>query len=654
MSNSLTQAAILVVDDDKNNLNLLVAQLNMAGFKKLRPALGGQEALKAVKQDVPDLIILDVMMPEINGYDVVRHIRTSYPQHFIPIILVSALQRSEDRVKGIEVGANDFLSRPFEAGELIARVNSLLELKQVRDGLEAERGRLALLYSISQGLASQLDYHYLLRHIVALTTDLTGAAKTLLVILGRQGAFQEKIIARFGESPRIVDTIDPLVLNQGLLDWVIRNQEDALIQDVSQDERWVQLPDDESVGAAIAVPLLVGDRVAGALLLTSPEKDFFQEDHLDMLVAIASQAAIALENARLFEETRQQKAHVEALLHQIGDPVIVTDCEGRITSINPAASETLNIDQSVLNRSILDAFGPKIADLLTRAGERGGTISGEHTWHREQPDQCNFNISVSPVEGVGYLLIWQDVTPLKEGERVRLESERAQTQRILETFSRYMSLALVERVLNDPEILTRRERREAIVIFADLRDFTRLTIEHPPDDVLNLLNDIFSELIAIVYEHEGVIFDIIGDELMIGFNVPYEQPDAPRRAVQTAIAMQHHFIELKSKWLARGMKIGMGIGINRGPVLLGHVGGHGRVDYAMVGEAVNVAHRLVDLAQDAQIVITPEMLNDVQEDLPPGEIVVQKLPPIYIKGIDKPMPVVVIEVAGSGQAADDL
>lgn len=650
MSKSLTQAAILIVDDDRNNLNLLVAQLNLAGFKNLYPALGGQEALNVIKQNVPDLIVLDVMMPNIDGYEVVRRVRASYPQHFIPIILVSALQSAEDRVKGIEVGANDFLSRPFEAGELIARVNSLLELKQARDGLESERGRLALLYNVSQGLTSQLDYHYLLRHIVALTTDLTGAAKTLLIILGRRGAFQEKIIKRFGESPRTVDTIDPLVLNRGLLDWVIRKREDALIQDVSQDERWVPLPDDtEPVGSAIAVPLLVGEQVVGALLLTSPEKDFFREDHLDLLVAIASQAAIALENARLFAETHQQKAHVEALLNQIGDPVIVTDCEGRISSINPASFETLNINQSVISRPLLDVFGPKIADLLTRAGERGGTISGEHTWHREQPDQRNFNISVSPIEGVGYLLIWQDVTPLKEGERVRLESERAHSQRILETFSRYMSLALVERVLNDPDILTRRERREAIVIFSDLRDFTRLTVEHPPDDVLTLLNDIFSELIEIVYEYEGVIFDIIGDELMIGFNVPYEQPDAPHRALRTAIAMQRRFAELKYKWLARGMNVGMGIGINRGPVLLGHVGGHGRMDYAMVGEAVNLAHRLVDLAQDAQIVITPEMLADIQDDLPPGEVVAQELPPIYIKGIDEPVPVVVIELVDSSR-----
>jgi class 3 adenylate cyclase/DNA-binding response OmpR family regulator/PAS domain-containing protein len=645
MSKSLTQAAILLVDDDSHNLDFLVARLGMAGFENLRPALGGREALNAIKQRLPDLIILDVMMPEINGYEVVRQVRANYPQHFIPIILVSALQMPEDRVKGIKVGANDFLSRPFESGELIARVNSLLELKQARDGLESERGRLALLYSVSRGLTAQLDYHYLLRHIVALTTDLTGAAKALLVVLDRQGHFQEKILMRFGEAPYITDTIDPLVLSGGLLDWVIRNREDAIIQDVRQDERWLQIPgDDEPVGSAIAVPLLVGDQVVGVLLLTSPKKGFFQDDQLDLLVAIASQAAISLEHARLFEEAHQQKAHVEALLHQIGDPVIVTDCEGLITSINPASLEALDVDQSVLNCPLLDVFGPKVADLLTRAGEHGGTVSGEHTWHREQPDQRNFNISVSPIEGVGFLLIWQDVTPLKEGERVRLEDERAYTQRIIATFSKYMSLALVERVINDPDILTRRERREAIVVFADLRGFTRLTVEHPPDDVLTLLNDVFSEMIKIVYEHEGVVFDIIGDELMVGFNVPYDQPDAAQRALHAAIAMQRRFADLKAKWSAQGMKVGMGIGINRGPVLLGHVGGHTRMNYAMVGQAVNVAHRLVELAQDAQIVTLPEMLSDVKDGGDIQGIVARRLPPVQIKGIDEPMPVVVIEL----------
>ena len=241
------------------------------------------------------------------------------------------------------------------------------------------------------------------------------------------------------------------------------------------------------------------------------------------------------------------------------------------------------------------------------------------------------------------MLIWQDISGLKEAERARLESERANTQRVLEAFSRYMSLALVERVLSDPDILTRRERREAIVLFADLRGFTRLTVEHSPDDVLALLNDVFAEMMEIVYEHEGVVFDIAGDELMIAFNVPFEQPDAAQRALATAIAMQRKFAALKSTWATRGMRVGMGIGINRGQVVLGHVGGRSRMNYAMVGQAVNIAHRLVEVARDAQIVVTPEILSD---RLPETQgLSIHQLPPVVVKGMDEPQEMILIELA---------
>ena len=188
---SLSEASILIVDDNEANRRLLCSQLVNEGFKNLRDASNGQEALALVAQQVPDLILLDVIMPDMNGYKVTQCIRAMYPRHFIPIILISALQEAGDRVRGIQAGANDFLSKPFALEELMARINSLLSLKQARDDLDAERERIALIYSVSQALTAQLDYQQLMGEIASSMTNLTGAAKSLLVLLNEQGDFHK-------------------------------------------------------------------------------------------------------------------------------------------------------------------------------------------------------------------------------------------------------------------------------------------------------------------------------------------------------------------------------------------------------------------------------------------------------------------------------
>ena len=127
------QPRILIVDDEQINRSLLESRLNFAGYTNLVCAANGQEALNHCDEMLPDLILLDVMMPGIDGYVVTQEIRARFPDDFIPIILVSALRDAENRIRGIEYGANDFLSKPFNSDELVARINSLLALKQARE-----------------------------------------------------------------------------------------------------------------------------------------------------------------------------------------------------------------------------------------------------------------------------------------------------------------------------------------------------------------------------------------------------------------------------------------------------------------------------------------------------------------------------------------
>jgi len=123
---------ILVVDDTPNNVKLLADVLTVKGFS-VTTATSGEEALAAVSANPPDLVLLDVMMPGLSGYDVCRQLRANAHTALLPVVLITALDPERERVKGIEAGADDFLSKPINQAELLARVRSLLRVKALQD-----------------------------------------------------------------------------------------------------------------------------------------------------------------------------------------------------------------------------------------------------------------------------------------------------------------------------------------------------------------------------------------------------------------------------------------------------------------------------------------------------------------------------------------
>ena len=135
-------AHILVVDDVEKNVKLLADVLAVRGFE-VSTAASGEQALQAVRDNPPDLILLDVMMPGLSGYDVCRALRADPAYALLPIVLVTALDPSQERIKGLEAGADDFLSKPINQAELMARVKSLLRIKLLHDQVQRQRAELA-------------------------------------------------------------------------------------------------------------------------------------------------------------------------------------------------------------------------------------------------------------------------------------------------------------------------------------------------------------------------------------------------------------------------------------------------------------------------------------------------------------------------------
>lgn len=128
---------VLIVDDEQAIVELM--GLYLKSDYEVIPAYSGQEALNKVKSEKPDIILLDVMMPDMNGYEVCRVLKTSVETQFLPVVMVTALSGKDDRIKGIEVGADEFLGKPVNRLELVTRVRSLLRIKHLQDKILAER-----------------------------------------------------------------------------------------------------------------------------------------------------------------------------------------------------------------------------------------------------------------------------------------------------------------------------------------------------------------------------------------------------------------------------------------------------------------------------------------------------------------------------------
>jgi sigma-B regulation protein RsbU (phosphoserine phosphatase) len=235
--NDLSDCRVLVVDDVKSNVDLLVETLR--GDYKLSVALGGEDALRSIARNRPDLVLLDIMMPDLDGYEICRRLRAVEATRELPIMFLSSLEDVHDKARGFEVGANDYLTKPFEILEVKARVRSLLKAKSYAEAVKAAAERdLRIAREIQMGLlpanvpaqiqGTGLDVHAVLEparqvggdlfevlrlapdRLLVAVGDVSGkgipaalfmaVTMTLLRNLARQGHAPEEILAQLNDE----------------------------------------------------------------------------------------------------------------------------------------------------------------------------------------------------------------------------------------------------------------------------------------------------------------------------------------------------------------------------------------------------------------------------------------------------------------------
>jgi adenylate cyclase len=354
---------VLVIDDQPQNIRLLDAVLSPRGYRVVS-ASSGTEALQLLAQTHPDLVLLDIVMPGMDGYAVCRRIREDPATAFLPVVMITA-SGDQERLQALEAGADDFVSKPFNQSELLARVASLARVKRYHD--------------------------------------------------------------------------------------TIRRQADEL-------EAWTK-----------------------------------------------------------------------ELEQRVSDGVEELERIGRLRRF----------------------LSPQLADLVVSSGDEGFLAS---------------------------------------------------------------------------------HRREVVVVFCDLRNFTPFAESSEPEEVMAVLNEYHHALGDLIFRFEGTLERFTGDGLMVFFNDPVPCDDAALRSVRMAVAMRDRVRELAERWGRRGHELGLGIGIAQGYATLGRIGFEGRFDYAAIGSVTNMAARLCAEAKPWQILVTQRVHSETG-DIAIGELVGE----LQLRGFSKPV-----------------
>lgn len=207
---------------------------------------------------------------------------------------------------------------------------------------------------------------------------------------------------------------------------------------------------------------------------------------------------------------------------------------------------------------------------------------------------------------------------------------------VLSNFKRYFAPNLAQQIAaQQEEVQLGGTKRPVVVFFSDIRGFTPMSEKMMPDEIARLLTEYFTEMVEIVFEHGGTLDKFMGDAIMALWGAPIAHEDDADRAMRAAVEMQQILADLNGKWAEQGrQQVQIGIGINFGEVFAGNIGSEQRLEYTVIGDAVNVASRLCSKAGPGDILMSEPFFKALQS--PPK---VEDLEPIELKGKAKAVPV---------------
>ncbi|MBF0434491.1 MAG: GAF domain-containing protein [Magnetococcales bacterium] len=354
---------------------------------------------------------------------------------------------------------------------------------------------------------------------------------------------------------------------------------------------------------------------------------FTQEDE-SRLKAFTAQVAIALENAKLFEDIQRMKNYNESVLESMTNGVITINEDGVIATANAASLKILQVASGdVLKKPAKDFFAGNVwiiekVEQVAKAGQEQVLMDVEIATPK---GKVSANLTILPLvsgdgKHLGTLIMIEDISSEK---------------RMKSTMSRYMDPGLADQLLGEEEDLLGGKSVLATVCFTDIRSFTTLTEELGPQGTVKLLNEYFTLMVDCIQEEGGMLDKFIGDAMMAAFGLPIPKGDDEDRATRAAIAMINALNGFNARRAKEGkMPVQMGIGLNTDTVVSGNIGSPKRMDYTMIGDGVNLAARLESACKQysAQILISENTYKKLR-----GTYRIREVDKVIVKGKTKPV-----------------
>jgi adenylate cyclase len=452
-------------------------------------------------------------------------------------------------------------------------------------------------------------------------------------------------ILRARASRGRVQEVFQVPCGEGLVGRAAACAEPTNVADLRENARY--LPEQEpyfdaQTRSVLCVPLPRWDGGSpGVLVAINKRYGTFSREDEQLACAIAQQASSVLREARLFEEVRNARMYNESILQSIATGVVTFDAAGRLVTANRAAGETFGIRSGeVAGRHHTAIFDPaangRLSSLIEEA-RRAESLLNAYDLRYVRADGANLSLNVS-------------VFPLRDARGTTLGSvlvsvDITHEQRLMYTFSRYVAREVAEQVLQDSGLLKLGGTRvDVSILLVDIRGFTTMSERMEPEEVVELLNTYYPRMINVIFRHQGMVDKFIGDAILAVFGVPTPRPDDPLRAVQAARELHEQVRAINGERAERGEPpIAIGIGITSGHVICGNIGSERRMDYTVIGDAVNLAARLEGLTKTLERNI---LVNERVRDAIKGKIPCESLGFFKVKGKKEEVEVFAVKASG--------
>ena len=449
-----------------------------------------------------------------------------------------------------------------------------------------ERSRNLKLLEASEYIAMEIDFDRLLERIAATACELLDCERATIFL---HDVETNELWSRIVFGGTVSEIRIPS--GAGIAGATFTSREVIAVDDVHLDDRFNASIDARTgfvTRSLLCVPIVATNGIpAGVLEVLNKRNGRFSEADKRGLRLFASQAAVALQNAQLLGDILSLKQYTDSVLRSLTDGVVTFDQGLRVVRTNDAARALLRItEEKTIGESAEHLWGaanPWLQDSLTYVLATGAPdYRAEVLFVLADGKGVDVNATVAPLKDgagrmTGITLVLQDISREKK---------------VRTTMTRYMAKQFAERVLASGAEVSN-TTQTATVLFADIRRFTSLSEMLTPQEVVEMLNEYFGEMSAIVENNGGAIDKYIGDALMVVFGAPIERDAAAESAVITSIEMVERLELLNRRRMKRGVKpLEIGIGLASGDIMAGPLGSATRVDYTVIGDTVNLASRL--------------------------------------------------------------